>query len=166
MNPVDNALQILTRRIAIIGFSGLVVVAVLTLFDATFRHLGLPRIPGFGDTGEVVYAIVIASCFPAGLLRGQNIRITLLGDRFFPRAQPWFEVFAGLLTLLVFAAIAAQFVLMTWDLQSAQRVTSTVRMPIAPWWWLSTLIMLTTIPVQAWVSWIALRDALRPTQQN
>ena len=159
---MDNMLASLTRRIAVIGFGGLVVVAVLTLFDASLRHLGLPRIPGFGDTGEVVFAIVIASCFPAGLLREQNIRITLLGDRVLPRWGPWFELFAALLTLIVFTSIAVQFVLMTWDLQAAHRVTSTIRMPIAPWWWISTLIMLTTIPVQAWVvarRWGAARQA-------
>ena len=58
----------LTRRVAAIGFTGLVAMAVLTMFDASMRYLGLPRIPGFSDFGEVIYAVVIASCFPAGLL--------------------------------------------------------------------------------------------------
>jgi TRAP-type C4-dicarboxylate transport system permease small subunit len=152
----------LTHRVVVIGFSGLVVIGLLTMLDAVLRHLNLPRIPGFGDLGEVVFAIVIASCFPAGLRNDQNIRITLLGDRLAPRAKPWLEVLQSVLTLVVFAAIAVQFVLMTWDLQINHRVTSTIEMPIAPWWWIATAVMAISVPVQAGVVVARWRDLRAP----
>ena len=123
----------------------------------------MTRIPGFGDVGEVAFAIIIASCFPVGLLREQNIRITLLGDRGFPKLAPWFEVLGATLTFLVFAAIAWQFLAMTWDMQISHRVTSTVALPAAPWWWLSSAIMVVTVPVQALVLFTKLRAAVAGT---
>ena len=149
---MNKHLDVLTRRVAVVGFIALTVMAVLTMFDATFRHLNLPRIPGFGDIGEVIFAIIIASCFPVGLLREQNIRISLLGDRFAPRLRPWLELLGAVLTFIVFTAIAWQFIAMTWDMQISHRVTSTVALPAAPWWWISTAIMLVTVPVQAYVT--------------
>ncbi len=157
---MTNTLDALTRRVAIGGFVALTLMAILTMFDAAFRHLELARIPGFGDIGEVAFAIIIASCFPVGLLREQNIRITLLGDRVLPRLAPWFEVLGATLTFLVFTAISWQFIAMTWDMQISHRVTSTVAIPAAPWWWVSSAIMVVTVPVQALVLSSKLRAAL------
>lgn len=162
MVPVNKHLDALTRRVAIAGFVALTVMAILTMFDSLLRHLELARIPGFGDVGEVIFAIIIASCFPVGLLREQNIRISLLGDRFMPRLRPWLEVLGSLLTFLVFTAIAWQFVAMTWDMQISHRVTSTVSLPAAPWWWVSTAIMLVTVPVQGYVLLTKIGETRRP----
>lgn len=158
---MNKHLDVLTRRVAIAGFVALTVMAVLTMIDSLLRHLELTRIPGFGDIGEVIFAIIIASCFPVGLLREQNIRISLLGDRFAPRLAPWLEVLGATLTFLVFSAIAWQFIAMTWDMQASHRVTSTVSLPAAPWWWVSTAIMLVTVPVQAYVLSTKISDTRR-----
>ena len=162
MATINKQLDVLTRRVAIAGFVALTVMAVLTMFDSLLRHLALARIPGFGDVGEVIFAIIIASCFPVGLLREQNIRISLLGDRVVPRLAPWLEVLGSTLTFVVFTAIAWQFVAMTWDMQISHRVTSTISLPAAPWWWISTAIMLVTVPVQAYV----LVTKVRETRQS
>jgi len=159
---MTRLLDTLTRRVAIGGFVALTLMAILTMIDATLRHLALTRIPGFGDVSEVAFAIIIASCFPIGLLREQNIRITLLGDRALPRLAPWFEVLGATLTFLVFTAISWQFLAMTWDMQISHRVTSTVALPAAPWWWLSSAIMVVTVPVQSLVLLTKLRAALAP----
>ena len=159
----DSWLGKLTHRVVVIGFTGLVAIGLFTMLDAVLRHLNLPRIPGFGDVGEVVFAIVIASCFPAGLRNDQNIRITLVGDQLAPHLKPWLEVFQAILTLVVFVAIAVQFVLMTWDLQVHHRVTSTIEMPVAPWWWIATAIMAISVPVQIGVLVARWRDLMSPS---
>ena len=166
MAPLNKHLDTLTRRVAIAGFVALTVMAILTMFDSLLRHLELARIPGFGDVGEVIFAIIIASCFPVGLFREQNIRISLLGDRFVPRLGPWLEVLGSLLTFLVFTAIAWQFVAMTWDMQVSHRVTSTISLPAAPWWWVSTAIMLVTVPVQGFVLFTKLAATQQPQGDN
>ncbi len=146
-----QALDRLTRWVAIIGFTGLVVIGLMTMVDAVSRHLLLPRIPGFSDFGEVFFALVIASCFPAGLLHNQNVAVTFLGDALGARPRAVLNFLAALITLVVFALIAYQIVLMTIDYQQTGRVTSTVLMPTAPWWWVTSAILVTCLPVQLWV---------------
>ncbi len=150
-----------TRRIATIGFSGLVIIAVLTMADSMARYLWLPRIPGFSDFNQVIFAIVIATCFPAGLLRSNNISIRFLGSALGPGPQRWLDVFGALLTLAFFSMLAWRFVFMTADFQVNHRVTETIEMPIAPWWWLTTAIMVLCVPIQAWVVGDRLTNALR-----
>lgn len=146
-----RALDSLTRWVAVIGFTGLVVIGLMTMVDAVSRHLLLPRIPGFGDFGDVFFALVIASCFPAGLLHNQNVAVTFLGDALGARARALLNFLAALITLVVFALIAYQIVLMTIDYQETGRVTATILMPIAPWWWVTAAILATCLPVQLWV---------------
>jgi TRAP-type C4-dicarboxylate transport system permease small subunit len=142
-------LQNLTDNVAIVGFAGLAGIAFLTLVDVGLSHLGLPRIPGFDDLGEVIYAVIIASCFPAGLARGQQLKIELLGHWLGPRATAWFDMIASIATLIVFLFIGVELAERTLDLQLSGRHTLTIRMPMAPWWWLATAVFAISVPVQA-----------------
>ena len=146
-----RGLDRLTRGVAIVGFSGLVAIGALTMLDALLRRFGLPRIPGFDDLGEVFFAVVIASCFPIVLLYNQNISITLLGKVTGQRGRAVLDLFASIVTLAMFGFIAYEFIVLTLDLQLNQRVTSTIKMPVTPWWWVTTGIFLCCIPVQLWI---------------
>ena len=72
-SAVASRLDRITQSVALLGFMGLVVMALLIFYDGSARFLSAPRISGFSDYGEVVFPIVIASCFPAGLLRQSNV---------------------------------------------------------------------------------------------
>ncbi len=150
-SPWSGQLELWTEAIAVTGFGGLGIVAVLTFYDGFARFSGLPRVDGFSDYAEVSYQIVIASCFPALLLRGRNITIRFLGRILRPRTAAWLEAFGALLTLIFFAVIVWQFVLLTADFQANHRVTPTIEMPLAPWWWATTALIALTVPVQAYV---------------
>ncbi len=126
-------------------------VAVLTFYDGLARYVGMPRVNGFSDYAQVSYPIVIASCFPALLLRGRNVTIRFLGRALGIRAGAWLETFGSLLTLIFFALVVWQFVLLTADFQANHRTTPTIEMPLAPWWWVTTALMALTLPVQAYV---------------
>ena len=140
-----------TQTIAIVGFSCLGVVAMLTFYDGFARFFGLPRVSGYSDYAQVSYSVVIASCFPALLLRGHNVTIRFLGRALGIRATAWLETFGSLLTLIFFAIIVWQFTLLTADFQANHRTTSTIEMPLAPWWWATTALISLTLPVQAYV---------------
>jgi TRAP-type C4-dicarboxylate transport system permease small subunit len=164
MNALDRQERQLdrwTRRIATIGFTGLVIIAVLTMADSMARYLWLPRIPGFNDFNQVIFAIVIATCFPAGLLRANNITIRFLGAALGDGARRWLDTFGALLTLAFFAMLAWRFVFMTADFQVNHRVTETIEMPVAPWWWLTTAIMVLCVPIQVWIVADRLVGAIR-----
>ena len=139
------------RLIACVGFTGLVIVALLTMVDGLGRWLALPRIPGFNDIAQVSYAIVIASCFPSLLLRDQNIVIRFLGRGIKGRTNHALEVFGNFMTLAFFTILVWQFYLITLDLQANNRASPTIEFPIAPWWWIVSVIMTITVPVQFWV---------------
>ena len=148
-------LDTLTRRLALIGFGGLTLVGVLTFYDGGARFFNLPRLAGFSDYGQVVYAVVIASCFPAVLLRSNNITIRFLGkllDRYTGgSAGAWIELFGSLATLAFFAVLGWQFLELTVEMFKFSRVTGTIEMPTAPWWTVTTAIVLVCIPVQLFV---------------
>jgi len=162
MNDTPTArsrLDSATRFVALAGFSGLVVIGVLTMLDGLARQFGLPRLPGFGDVTQMFFAIIIASCFPAGLLHNQNISVTFLGKALGKRAEAWLEVFASCVTFIVFALLTYQFFLMTVDYQATGRVTPTILVPVAPWWWVTTAIITLCLPVQMWMVWARLQEA-------
>ncbi len=149
------------KLVACIGFTGLVVVALLTMVDGLGRWLALPRIPGFNDYAQISYAIVIASCFPSLLLRDQNVTIRFLGRAIKGRTNYWLEVFGNLLTLSFFLILVWQFYLLTIDLQVNDRTSPTIEFPIAPWWWIISVIMTITVPVQVIVVVDSVYSAIR-----
>ncbi|MCH1610145.1 MAG: hypothetical protein L7S53_02440, partial [Luminiphilus sp.] len=76
MTRLDRLKQLatsVTHRIALLGFTGLVLIALLTFYDGAARYLDLPRVSGFADFGELLFPIVIASCFPALLIQQKNL---------------------------------------------------------------------------------------------
>jgi len=147
----QKMLDKLTVAVAIAGFCGLVGIVLLTVVDVVLRFSGGGRIPGFDDYGALLFPIVIASCFPVGLLHNRNITITFLGSGLGPTASRILNLFGSLLTLTVFVAIAWRFVGMTQELQAGGSVTPTVLLSVVPTWWISTILMWLTVPVQLWV---------------
>ena len=150
----------ITQTVALIGFCGLVVMALLIFYDGSARYLDLPRVAGFSDYGEVVFPIVIASCFPAGLLRQTNITVRFLGKVGGRRVNAVLEAFAALLTLAFFAVLVWQFIELTANYGAGGRTTRTIGIPLAPWWWLVTAIMALCVPVQAFVAYAWTRAAI------
>lgn len=138
-----------TRVLALVGFASLVAICCVTMYDGLARYLGFPRVPGFRDFGEVIFAVLIACCFPIGLLRNQNISITFLGTALGPRASRLLNTFAAIMTLIGFAIIA--YALMERSGGLGDRTTRTGYMPVAPWAWAATVVMASAVIVQVWV---------------
>lgn len=138
-----------TRILALIGFAGLVAICLVTMYDGLARYFWLPRVHGFRDFGEVIFAVLIACCFPIGLLRNQNIAVTFLGKALGPRMNALLNLFAAVVTLLGFALIAYALYVRTGGLGT--RATRTGFMLVAPWAWAATIIMVSAVIVQVWI---------------
>ena len=162
MGPTATAQRLdrITQAVALIGFAGLVAVAFLIFYDGGARYLNAPRIHGLKDYGEVVYPLVIASGFPAGLLRQTNVTVRVFGKVGGGRLNAWLEAFAAFVVLAFFAILAWQFVKLTGKYADAGRTTRTIGIPLAPWWWVTTVIMAACVPVQVYVFLSWLRAAL------
>lgn len=141
----------ITQAIALIGFLGLALMALLTFYDGSARYLGMPRLSGFTDVGELVFPLVIASCFPAGLLRSSHITVRLLGQAAGRHFNAWLEFLSNLVTLLFFSLIAWQLISTAMVYADAGRTTHTIELALAPWWWIVALVMLICVPTQAFV---------------
>lgn len=142
-------LDLATRVLALVGFAGLVAICCVTMYDGLARYFWLPRVPGFRDFGEVIFAVLIACCFPIGLLRNQNISITFLGAALGPRARGVLNLFAAVLVLVGFAILAYALILRSDGLGA--RTTRTGYMAVAPWAWTAAAIMCSAVAIQLWV---------------
>ncbi|MEO1103835.1 MAG: TRAP transporter small permease [Pseudomonadota bacterium] len=146
-----------TDTLALIGFTGLVAICLVTLYDGLARYFGLPRVPGFRDFGEVIFAVLIACCFPIGLLHNQNIAITFLGAGLGRRATRGLNIFAAILTLAAFVILAAAMIDRSAGLGA--RTTRTGFMVVAPWAWAATTILCLAVAIQVWVVFARFAEA-------
>ena len=165
MNGLDRLLgraNEATHSIALLGFTGLVLIALLTFYDGAARYLDLPRVSGFSDFGELLFPIVIASCFPALLIQQKNLTIRVLGRLLGDGAARWADVAAAVAVLIFFLLLGTQFVQMTLDFHSAGRTTATIEIPTALFWMIATSILWLCVPIQLLVVLLRLRDLSPP----
>ncbi|MEM1091686.1 MAG: TRAP transporter small permease subunit [Pseudomonadota bacterium] len=150
-SSIDRWFDRLTGALALAGLAGLVLFAALTFYDGTARYFNWPRVSGFSDYAALWFPVVIASCFPASLMKGSHITVKLAGSFGGPAWRRWLDGFAAAVTLVVFALVAWQLIEMSRELAAAGRTTPTIEMPVAPWWFAASAIFALSVPVQGWV---------------
>ncbi|MBL8629853.1 MAG: TRAP transporter small permease [Rhodospirillaceae bacterium] len=159
--PTEQFIDKAVNTIAAMGFLGLVFIAFLTMIDVVLRYLNLARLDGLKDLTEVAFAVVVASCFPAGLKKGNAVTVQLLGKAFGDKAHAWLDVIGAGFMLALFGLFAWQFTTLTLLYQDAGRTTSTLEWPTAPVWWLVSVLMMACVVVQMWVLSAAFNAALQ-----
>ena len=141
----------LTSAIAMIGVGGMLIVAVATLADVLMRWLFNAPFEGLEDIRKLVFAVVIASCFPAALAHGNNITIRFLGKWLGPRAARGLEVLGQALVLLIFVMMAVRVTGYALDLQERGIGSLTYQFLEGPWWIAAAALFWVCVPVQVWV---------------
>jgi len=103
-----------------------------------------------------VFPIIIASCFPAGLLRQTNVTVRVFGTMGGFRVNAALELFGAIVTLVFFGLLVWQFVLLAGQYSDGGRTTRTIGLLLAPWFYVTVAIMAICVPVQAFVfySWL------------
>lgn len=134
-----------------IGVLFLLIVAGLSVADILTREATGQPIRGAGDIAGMLTILIIASCFPAGLLERRQIKVTFLGA-ILPRANRALEVFSALLTGLMFLAMAYYVTLHAQRVTASHEYTMVLNWPIAPWWWLATACFWVCVPAQLFVT--------------
>ena len=158
LDRLDHRAIIATHRIALVGFTGLVMIALLTFYDGAARYLDLPRVSGFADVGELLFPIIIASCFPALLIRQKNLTIRVLGRVAGDATVRYADLAAAVAVLIFFTLLGLQFVQMTLDFHAARRTTATIEIPTAVFWMIATSILWLCVPIQLLVVLSRVRD--------
>jgi len=158
LDRLNHRATIATHRIALVGFTGLVLIALLTFYDGAARYLDLPRVSGFSDFGELLFPIIIASCFPTVLIQQKNLTIRVLARVTGDGAARWADLAAAVAVLIFFTLLGLQFMQMTLDFHSAGRTTATIEIPTALFWMIATAILWLCVPIQVLVVLSRLRD--------
>jgi len=162
LDRLNHQATTVTQQVALVGFTGLVLIALLTFYDGAARHLDLPRVTGFSDFGELLFPIIIASCFPALLIQQKNLTIRVLGRLTGDIATRWADLVAAVAVLALLAPRGMQYLPRKLDFHSAGRTTATIEIPIALFWMIATSILLLCVPIQLLVVLSRLRDLLPP----
>jgi TRAP-type C4-dicarboxylate transport system permease small subunit len=137
-----------SRAMALIGFFGLLVLALMTTLDVGSRWLFGAPIHGVNDVAALVMAVVIAACMPANLAARQNITMAFLGNALGPRCKAFLDGVGGLFTLVFVGLMAWQFIHYSIEITNSGQTTWVLRLPIAPGWWIATALLLISVPVQ------------------
>ncbi|MBI1200970.1 MAG: TRAP transporter small permease subunit [Rhodopseudomonas sp.] len=151
-HPYWQRLLRITQGMALVGFFGLLILAVMTTLDVLSRWLFSAPIYGVNDVSAIVMAVVIAACLPANLAARQNITVDFLGNLLGWRAKAFFDGLGGLVTLLFIGLVAWQFVPYTIEVTRSGQTTWVLKLPIAPGWWIATAFLLMSVPVQLTVA--------------
>ena len=153
----------LARTLALVGFTGLLVLAAMTMLDVLMRWLLKAPIQGVNDVSSVVMAVVIAACIPANLAYKQNIRVEVFGTAAGPRMRALLEALSSVLTLIFITLMAWQMIPYAQSLFANGDRTWVLGWPVWPWWSAATAMIALAVVVQAMVTVVDLMAVLRPT---
>lgn len=138
--------------VAMVGVGGMLLVAVATLGDVLARWLFNAPFEGLEDLRKLIFAVVIASCFPAALAHCQNVTIRFLGKWAGPGLTRWLELIGQSVVLFVFVMMATKLQAYAADLVERGIGSLTYQFLEGPWWvavavlfWLSALVQVTIV---------------------
>lgn len=142
LKRIDDNARRATRWLALIGFAGLFVLAMMTTLDVLMRWLFSAPIHGVNDVSAVVMAVVIASCIPANLAERRNISVEIFGAAVGPRTTRWLNAFASLVVFVVIALMAWKFIPFSRSAFDTGRQTWVLAWPVWPWWAFATALLI------------------------
>lgn len=149
-----------TRWIMAVGFTALIAVALVTMADVLLRWLFNAPLEGLEDLNRYTFAVVIATCLPAGLIQSHNVTIRFLGSALGKRGALWLEVLGAAATLVFFALMAWRLALFAQGEAAAARYTVTLEMATAPWWWIVAVLIALGTMVQCLVAIVRIDRAI------
>lgn len=128
----------LTHFLALAGFLGLLILAMMVTADILLRFFFDAPLQGVNDVSALVMAVVIAACIPQCLALKQNISIEVLGSMAPRPVQLALNLFSSLAVLLFFALMVWQFIPYAQATTASGEKTWVLGWPVGPWWWVAT----------------------------
>lgn len=141
----------LAHFLALVGFSGLLILSIMVVLDIVLRLLFDYPLKGVNDMSAVVMAVVIAACIPQSLLIKQSISVEVLGQICGERINLFLNALASLAVLVFFGLLAWQFVPYTQSLIASGEKTWVLHWPVGPWWFAATGCFMVSAFVQGLV---------------
>jgi TRAP-type C4-dicarboxylate transport system permease small subunit len=139
------------RLLALVGFCGLLLLALMTSLDVLARWMLNQPLHGVNDLSAIALAVIIAACLPANLAERQNITVEILGNSLGGRSKACLDAFGSFATLVFVTLMTWRFVLYSQEIASSGQTTWVLKLPIAPAWWIATGFLILSIPTQLMV---------------
>jgi len=151
LGNLKNLLFSAVRILALVGFGGLLVLAMLTTLDVSLRWVFSYPIHGVNDVSSVVMAVVLAACIPSNLVNKQSISVEVLGNMFGRRGRLILTAFSSLCTTFFIVLMAWQFIPYAADLFENGQRTWVLAWPVWPWWFFAAGAIVVGAVVQIFV---------------
>lgn len=148
MKRATEILRLTLNLVAIFGACCLLLLATLSVVDIFMRELTGRPLRGAHDFSKSLILIVVASCFPAGLLERRQIKVTIIEAYANPAANRAMRLMAELLTGFMFVCIAWFLTQHAAKIGARSEVTMVLHMPLAPFWWIAAGLFWVCVPTQ------------------
>ena len=137
---LEHILKIISRIIALAAVAGMLAISILTIVDVSLRALINTPIPGFYELVELMMAVIIASCFPAVLATRSSLTVDFLGEKLPPATRQFLVTLGSGLLLAFLVVLTWRFAIYAEGVASRSAETTTLLLPVAPFWWVVTTI--------------------------
>ena len=160
LDAIEDWCAAATRRVALVGVLGMLAISLATVVDISLRAAFSAPIAGFNEVVEVLMAVAIAACFPAGFAQRVHLSVDFLGERLTEHARAWLEAAGALFLLLLMVYLAWRLGSVAADLGAQQRTTILLGWPVAPFLWTVSGLFGLSVLVQLVISLAAVARAL------
>lgn len=140
--------QRLAHYLALLGFTGLLILSVMVVLDIILRTVADFPLKGVNDISAMVMAVVIAACIPQSLLVKQSISVEVLGQVLGGRMRLLLDVIASLAVFVFFLLLAWQFIPYAASVTDSGERTWVLHWPVGPWWYAATACFIVSALVQ------------------
>ncbi|WP_323037627.1 TRAP transporter small permease [Pararhodobacter sp.] len=138
----------ISKPTAIIGVLGLLMIAIITILTVTARAVFNHPIVWGHDVASLIIIVVVATCFPTGVMLRKHVAIEFLGSALGPKGARVLDFFGALVTAFALTVLAWQMSVIA-DQETAYNSTTVVtRIPTGPVWWLASIIVWVSVPLQ------------------
>lgn len=150
----------LGKPTAVIGILGLMIIALVTIAAVVSRAVFNQPLVWSHDIASLIIIIVVASCFPTGVLQRKHIAIEFLGAALGPTANRVLTAFGAMVTTVALAGLAWQMTGFAIQETVGNGSTIVTRIPTGPVWWLAAIVVWAAVPMQFLVTLQAITGTL------
>ncbi len=132
----DNVIRKIGDVIASCSLVFFCVLMLLTVADILLRYIFSKPVPGTLEIGTAMLPWIVFLGFAFALSKGLHVRLTLITDRFSPRAQLWMDILAYVLGFALCVSMTYLGWIQFWQSFSIREV---MLAPVQVPWWIGKL---------------------------
>jgi len=142
----------LSRPTALIGILGLMLIALITVASVVARAVFNYPLIWAHDVSSLLIIIIVATCFPTGVMLRKHVAIEFLGGALGSGAHRRLTAFGAMVTTVALTVLAWQMAVIAAQETAGHASTVVARIPTGPLWWLAAVIVWVSVPMQVLVT--------------